>query len=105
MVKIPVDIREKIEKYLNVLKSNNIHFKEAVLFGSYAHGTNNKWSDIDIALVSDIFSGNRIKDKDKIREITLSVSSDIEVLPFNPRDFSMDNPLAKEFIQTGIKLI
>ncbi len=41
---------------------------------SYATGNYKKCSDIDIVLVSDIFMGNRIEDKDKIRNITLSIS-------------------------------
>jgi len=54
---------------------NKIPIKEAKLFRSYAHGKNHEWSDIDIALVSEIFIGIRIDDKDKIRNITLAVNS------------------------------
>jgi len=105
MAQIPRAIKETINKYLNALKSNNIPLKEAILFGSYAKGNQREWSDIDIALVSILFKGNRIEDKDRIRKITLSVSSEIEVMPFSPNDFNLQNPLAKEIIQTGIKLI
>ncbi|MBW1614952.1 MAG: nucleotidyltransferase domain-containing protein [Deltaproteobacteria bacterium] len=105
MVRLPIKIKNRIEKYLNLLIKNNIPIKKAVLFGSYAKGNYNKWSDIDIALVSDIFTGDRIEDKDKIRSLTLSVSSEIEVLPFSPADFNLHNPFAKEILKTGIKLI
>lgn len=105
MVKIPDKIKTIIEKYLVLLNDNNIQLRNAYLFGSYAKGNYNEWSDIDIALISDTFEGIRIKDRDKIRRITLSVSSNIEVLPFNPKDFSLENPLAKEIIETGIRLV
>jgi len=105
MVKIPVKIRAIIENYISVLRDNNIPIKNAYLFGSYAKGNNNEWSDIDIAIISDSFEGIRIKDKDKIRRITLSVSSNLEILPFRPDDFSSDNPLAKEIIETGIRIV
>jgi len=105
MVKIPDKIKTIIEKYLVLLNDNNIQLRNAYLFGSYAKGNFNEWSDIDIALISDTFEGIRIKDRDKIRGITLSVSSNIEVLPFNPKDFSLENPLAKEIIETGIRLV
>jgi len=49
--------------------------------------------------------GNRINDKDKIRKITLSVSSEIEVIPFSPNDFNLQNPFAKEILKTGIRLV
>ena len=105
MVKIPDKIRSIIERYISSLRDNNISVKDAYLFGSYAKGKNNEWSDIDIAIISDSFEGIRIKDKDKIRKITLSVSSSLEILPFNPKDFSLENPLAREIIETGIRLV
>lgn len=105
MAQIPLNIKNKINKYLNDLKKNKIPIKEAILFGSYAKGTQKEWSDIDIALVSEIFKGNRIEDKDKIRHITISVSSEIEVITFSPKDFNKDNPLAREIIDTGIRLL
>jgi len=105
MDKIPSKIEEIIDRYISRLRENNITFENAYLFGSYAKGKNHKWSDIDLAIVSNSFKGNRIKDKDKIRIITLSVSSSLETLPFNPSDFSLENSLAKEIIETGISLI
>lgn len=105
MVQLPIKVRDTIASYLQALSQHNIPIKEAILFGSYANGTSQEWSDIDIALVSDIFDGDRINDKDKIRKITLSVSSEIEVLPFSPKDFNLQNPLAKEILNSGIRLI
>ena len=105
MVKIPNNIKTIVDRYISLLKKNNISVENVYLFGSYAKGYNNEWSDIDLAIVSDSFEGIRIKDKDKIRRITLSVSSYLEILPFNPKDFSLDNPLAKEIIETGIRLV
>ena len=63
MVQLPTKINKTITNYLKELKKNNIPIKEAILFGSYATGNYQKWSDIDIALVSDIFAGDRIDDK------------------------------------------
>jgi uncharacterized protein len=105
MVQLPDKVKSIINAYLAALKKNNIPIKDAILFGSYAKGNPHEWSDIDIALVSEIFIGNRIKDKDKIRNITLAVSSEIEVLPFSPEDFDSQNPLAKEILETGIRFI
>ena len=105
MAKIPVKIKKTIDKYLMTLKEHNIPIRQAILFGSYAKGNYEDWSDIDIALVSDIFVGSRIKDKNTIRKITLSISSNIEVLPYRTEDFTKDNPFVNEIINTGIKLI
>ncbi len=69
------------------------------MFGSYADGRANEWSDIDIALVSDSFDGDRFDDRSKIRRITLSVSSDLSPLPFRPEDFTPENPFVKEIME------
>jgi predicted nucleotidyltransferase len=105
MVSIPNKISDIIEKYIFELNELNIPIKYAFLFGSYAKGTYTDWSDIDLALVSDIFNGDRIEDRDKVRNITLSVSTQIEIMPFPTKDFNTDNPFAKEIIETGIQVI
>jgi predicted nucleotidyltransferase len=105
MAQVPVKVRNIIDKYLASLKENKIPIRQAILFGSYAKGSYDEWSDIDLALVSDIFEGNRIDDRSKIRRITLRVSSDIEVLPYRPEDFNSDNPFVKEIMETGIRIV
>ncbi|MBU2444301.1 MAG: nucleotidyltransferase domain-containing protein [Bacteroidetes bacterium] len=105
MVEIPIEIKSIVFNYLDVLNKNNIPIERAFLFGSYSKGKSNDLSDIDIALVSKVFEGVRIKDRSKIRKITLSVSSLLEVLPFNPKDFTQEDPLVKEIIETGIRIV
>ncbi|MFA5519845.1 MAG: nucleotidyltransferase domain-containing protein [Spirochaetota bacterium] len=105
MDKIPDSIKSLINRYMAALAKSGIDIDTAFLFGSYSRGTFNEFSDIDIALVSKSFSGNRIKDRDKIRKHTLSISSMIEVIPFSVDDFNELNPFAKEIIKTGIQII
>ena len=98
MVQLPAKVKNTIDNYLRTLSRNDIPIKKTILFGSYARGNYQEWSDIDIALVSDIFEGNRIDDKNKIRKITLSVSSESEVIPFSPDDFNLQNPFAQKIL-------
>jgi predicted nucleotidyltransferase len=102
---IPVEVENKIKRYLMALRDHDIPIRKAILFGSYARGNYHEWSDIDIALVSDVFVGNRMTDRKKIRKITLQIGSDIEPLPYNTKDFNEENPLAKEIIETGIEIM
>ena len=44
--------------------------KWAILFGSYAQGTFNEWSDIDLAIVSKVFVGDRFEDRKKSGELS-----------------------------------
>lgn len=104
MAEVPVRIRAIINRYLIELEKNHFPVKRAVVFGSYAEGRADEWSDIDIALVSDVFEGDRFNDRDKIRKITLSVSSDLSPLPFRPEDFVPDNPLVQEILEKGVTI-
>ena len=105
MADVPDHIRRIIGQYLTSLRDHGFQIQDAILFGSYASGRANQWSDIDLALVSNEFEGVRFKDKYRIRKITISVSTDLDVLPFNPRDFTPRNPLVKEILDTGIRMV
>jgi uncharacterized protein len=104
MDNIPYTIQKIINEYLDTLNRNNIQIQQAILYGSYANGRYHKYSDIDIALVSDSFDGIRFLDRIKIMKITLKVCKDIEPMPFNPKKFTMDDPFVREIMETGIKL-
>jgi len=95
----------KINVFLDLLYKNNIDVQKAILFGSYASGTYNKYSDIDIALVSKKFKGNRFLDKNLIRSLAIQAGSDIEVLPFSVSNFTEKDLFVKEILETGIRLI
>jgi predicted nucleotidyltransferase len=105
MAKIPNKIKKMIADYLKALQDNNIPIKRAVLFGSYVRGNYTEFSDIDLAIVSDIFEGTRFENKNKIRHITISFGSNIEVLPYSPQDFTPEDPFVKEILETGIPIV
>jgi predicted nucleotidyltransferase len=66
MDQIPSKVTFIIKRFIDELEKNNIPIKEAILFGSYAKGNYHDWSDIDLALVSDAFEGERFRDRNKI---------------------------------------
>jgi uncharacterized protein len=102
MAEIPIIVRENIDKFLNELELNNITIQKAILFGSYANGNANEWSDVDLAIVSDKFSGNRFDDKDMIRKFKAVVNWDISPLPYTPQDFYNSIFVRDEIINKGI---
>ena len=61
---------EQLQKIAEVEFSDKV--EQAILFGSYAQGTFNDWSDIDLAIVSTAFAGERFIDRNKIRRIKLN---------------------------------
>lgn len=102
MAEISPEIKKLLDQYIKVLEDNSIHIRKAFLFGSYATQRADKWSDIDIALVSDDFEGIRYKDKEKIRKATLDLSSLLSPLPYKTLDFSNDDPFVRHIKETGL---
>ena len=105
MARVPDHINDMIQKYLAALDAHHIPIQRVFLFGSYAKGNYTEWSDIDLAVVSEIFEGCRFEDRKKIRPITMSGSSLIEVLPYRPEDFTPDDPFVGEILKTGIQVV
>jgi predicted nucleotidyltransferase len=95
---------EVVEKFLQIVKTAGIKIDRAILFGSYAEGVAGKWSDIDIALVSQDFSGVSFYDNKMLIPFLLKVDSRIEVHPFRPEDFNEDNFFVKEIIKNGVEI-
>ena len=95
---------EIVKKYVQELKSHNILVTEAILFGSFAKGHVKEESDIDVALISDAFSGDRFEDRRKIVPFRRKIDSRIEPMPFRPEHFAEGGNLVDEIKRTGIKI-
>lgn len=98
------DINNLVSKFVNLV-ANEFPIKSVYLFGSYAKGEAEEYSDIDLAVVSDNFEGSRFFDKEKLNKYILKTSIDLEIHPFRTMDFTEDNPFVKEIIQTGLKIV
>ncbi len=105
MAEIPDTARLIIERFLAELTKKGISVEQAVLFGSYAQGTFNEWSDIDLAVVSKKFEGERFLDREKIRRIKLKVSKRLEPIPYSPEEFNGGNPFIRHILETGIRIV
>ena len=46
-----------VQNYAREIVQQGVNLRNVVLFGSFAKGTQHEWSDIDVALVADEFTG------------------------------------------------
>jgi predicted nucleotidyltransferase len=91
-------------RFVEFLKKNySLH--SVYLYGSYAKGNFDEESDIDIAVVADDFTGDIVEDIFKLMKLRRQVDNRIEPHPFSLKDFNKENPMAKEIIETGIKIM
>ena len=97
------DILNSINEYIKKIK-NHYNISAIILFGSYAKGTENENSDIDIAIVSDDFDD--IYDCMAIlMGMTWDIDARIEPHPIKKKDFDgVTDYFIKEVIDTGIKV-
>ncbi|MCF8261787.1 MAG: nucleotidyltransferase domain-containing protein [Melioribacteraceae bacterium] len=97
------DLNKLIEKFINRI-SKDYTIDAAYLFGSYANGTAKEYSDIDLAIVSNMFEGSRFFDRQKLAKYVLETSVDLEIHPYKTEEFTEDDPFVKEIIKTGRKI-
>lgn len=96
----------EIKSLLELIRRAGISISSAYLFGSYASGKAGPWSDIDVALVSNEFTGVRFKDVVRLISILETYNNFIEFHPFRKVDFNARKDLfVKEIQDTGIKII
>ncbi len=102
MVPIPSEIIEHAKRYLDAVSERGFIILAAYLFGSYARGDWDEASDIDIAIVSEGFEGNRFLDRQKLIGLHRKIDLRISALPFAPPDFD-NSILYDEIVTNGIQ--
>lgn len=105
MAENTIEAIQLVKRLINEVEQCQIKIVEAFLFGSFAKGNFNEWSDIDVALISDDFIGNRFIDLKNIASATIKTSIDIQPHTFRRSDFNVSNPLVEEILRSGIKVV
>ena len=95
----------KAKLLIKAVENEKIKVSAAYLFGSCVNGSSDpELSDIDVALISENFSGFRFDDNMKIIPIVTRIDPRIETHPFRLEDFN-NSPFAKEeIVAKGIKI-
>ena len=96
----------RVRSYAKEINKQGVNLRKVILYGSFAKGTQHKWSDIDVALVADDFSGVGILDTPRFSRINLKKPY-IRIEPKTyPTDyFNEGDPFIEEIKNTGIEII
>ena len=97
---------ETVRNYAREIEANGVNLHTVILYGSFAKGTQHEWSDIDVALVADEFSGFTFNDCDLFPYVGIKKPYiRIEAKTYPTDYFQEGDPFINEIKKTGIKII
>jgi hypothetical protein len=97
---------ETVKNYAKEINDKGVYLRKVILFGSFAKGTQHDCSDIDVALVSDDFSGVGFLDRQLFSGIGIKDPYiGIEPITYPTDYFQESDPFIEEIKKTGIEII
>jgi len=94
-----------VQEFTAQLLAAGIPLDRVILFGSQAKGTATEDSDVDVALVSSIFSGFGFEDRKHFSKINIQKEFvEIETRTFSTAYFEKGDPFVAEILRTGIEV-
>ena len=96
------DVLNILKRLKEFLEYDNIHVDRLILFGSWAKGTQQEGSDIDVVIVSNDFNGKDYWTRINIlSEAIYQVFAPIQAVAMTPQEWeSKESPIC-EFAQKG----
>jgi predicted nucleotidyltransferase len=85
---VKLGILDEVRSYIDVLLKHNINPKQIILFGSLVKQKVHKYSDIDLAIVSEDFEGDSIEAMMTLAKLTMGISDRIEPIAISSQDLS-----------------
>lgn len=96
---------QQVRHFVEDVRKQGIQLRKAFLFGSYAKGEQREYSDIDVALVADDFTGVSFEDIKKFIDVSIQKPYFMfEFHTFKTSDFEEGNPFVDEIKRTGIPI-
>jgi predicted nucleotidyltransferase len=102
MASIPTKVIESVKQFLTKI-SSEVPVKKAVLFGSFAKGTFDKDSDVDLAIFSDYFEKvSRVEGTTYLLIQAQEFDLDLEPIAFTEKEYDERLGIVDEILRTGI---
>lgn len=91
-----------VRQFKLALERSGVPVREVILFGSYATGTYNENSDIDIVVISEAFRGlNQWQRIERMTNALYAVFQPIEARPLTPEEWNSDESITAAYVKTS----
>ena len=97
-----------LKMFAGDMKQSGFHLNKMVLYGSYSRNQQNVYSDIDVAIIADEFTGIGFDDVLLISRLLSKHPKLNSVQPrtYNTNDFNTDkDPFVEEILRNGIEIV
>ena len=104
MAAIPERVQQIVQEYVHKI-SCQIPVKKAILFGSYAKGTFETDSDVDLAIFSEYFEQmDRVEGIHYLLLQAMDYGIDLEPIAFTEKEYRTPLGIVAEILDTGIEI-
>ncbi|MDR2679419.1 MAG: nucleotidyltransferase domain-containing protein [Tannerella sp.] len=92
-----------VRNYAREIEKQGVNLRTVILFGSFAKGRQHEWSDIDVALVADDFTGIGFIDRERFLHVGIKKPYiRIESKTYPTDYFRNSDPFIEEIKKDGI---
>ncbi len=96
---------ETVTRLSHELQSTGIHLRKVILYGSFARGEQHEWSDIDVALVADEFTGFGYANIQRIGKVLVKPAYRmIEPKTYSTSYFEKGDAFIDEIMKNGLEI-
>lgn len=97
------EIKQAIDDFIQRLRSG-IQVEAVILYGSYAQGTPNEWSDFDLAIISPDFEGMPLWRRQQVlSRLSINCHPRLSPIGYSSAEYHKPSPASflAEIIRTG----
>jgi predicted nucleotidyltransferase len=89
-------------RFRHGIEARGIRPLKVILYGSYATGTNQEGSDIDLVVISEDFTGKSYWERiDVLSEVIYEIFAPIEAVAMTPDEWERGDSLVTDFARNG----
>jgi predicted nucleotidyltransferase len=92
-----------VKNFVSDLINSGINLKEAFIFGSYSKNLQNEYSDIDVALIAEDFSGISFIDIEKLLPVLRNYYI-IQPKTYSTKDYLKGDPFLNEIRKDSLTI-